>query len=414
MSEQQDPDDFGRVGDDGTVYVRTAAGERVVGQWPEGDPAAALAFYRKRYDGLALEVDLLEQRIRAGSLSPEDAKQTVAKVRALVNEAQAVGDLDALVARLDALAPVIGERREARRAERAAKSAEAKQAKEQIAEEAEQIARGNDWRAGANRLRDLLTRWKALPRIDKASDDELWHRFSSARTTYTRRRKQHFAELNVQRDAAREVKEKLVLEAEALADSTDWAGTARAYRDLMQQWKAAGPAPKEVDDALWKRFRAAQDSFFGARDETNAKLDQEYSANAEVKRAILAEAEALLPVSDVRASREAFRGLAERWEQAGKVPRSDMKELENRFRKVEQAVRGAEDEQWRRTNPEALARAQDTVSQLEASLAALEADLEKARQSGDERKVRQVESDIAARQLWLEGARSALTEFSTD
>jgi hypothetical protein len=414
MSEQQGSEDFGRVDGEGTVYVRTAAGERVVGQWPDGDPTAALAFYRKRYEGLALEVDLLEQRIKAGSLSPEDAKQTVAKVRGLVIEAQAVGDLDALVARLDALAPVIEERREARRAERAAKSAEAKQAKEQIAVEAEQIARGNDWRAGANRLRDLLTRWKALPRIDKASDDELWHRFSSARTTYTRRRKQHFAELNVQRDAAREVKEKLVVEAEGLADSTDWAGTARAYRDLMQQWKAAGPAPKEVDDALWKRFRAAQDSFFGARDEANARLDQEYSANAEVKRAILAEAEALLPVSDVRASREAFRGLADRWEKAGKVPRSDMKELENRFRKVEQAVRGAEDEQWRRTNPEALARAQDTVSQLEASLAALEADLEKARQSGDERKVRQLESDIAARQLWLEGARSALTEFSTD
>jgi hypothetical protein len=386
----------------------------VVGQWPQGDPASALAFYRKRYDGLALEVDLLEQRIKAGSLSPEDAKQTVAKVRALVTEAQAVGDLDALLARLDALAPVIEERREARRAERAARSAEAKQAKEQIAVEAEQIARGNDWRAGANRLRDLLTRWKALPRIDKASDDELWHRFSSARTTYTRRRKQHFAELNVQRDAARGVKEKLVVEAEGLAESKDWAETARAYRDLMQQWKAAGPAPKEVDDALWKRFRAAQDTFFGARDEANAKLDQEYSANAEVKRAILAEAEALLPVSDVRASREAFRGLAERWEKAGKVPRSDMKELENRFRKVEQAVRGAEDEQWRRTNPEALARAQDTVSQLEAALAALEADLEKARQSGDDREVRKVESDIAARQLWLEGARSALTEFSTD
>jgi hypothetical protein len=414
MSVQQGPDDFGRVGDDGTVYVRTSTGERVVGQWPDGDPAAALAFYRKRYDGLALEVDLLEQRIKAGSLSPEDAKQTVAKVRASIVEAQAVGDLEALVARLDALGPVIEERREARRAERAARSAEAKLAKQQIAEEAERIAHGNDWRAGANKLRDLLTRWKALPRIDKPSDDELWHRFSSARTTYTRRRKQHFAELNEHREVSRAVKEKLVVEAEAMADSTDWGGTARAYRDLMQQWKAAGPAPKDVDDALWKRFRAAQDRFFGARDETNAKLDQEYTANAEVKRTILAEAEALLPVSDVRASREAFRGLAERWEKAGKVPRAEMKELESRFRKVEQAVRGAEDEQWRRTNPEALARAQDTVSQLEAALAALERDLEQARQSGDDRRARQVESDIAARRLWLEGARSALTEFSTD
>jgi hypothetical protein len=412
MSEQQGADAFGRVAEDGTVYVRTSEGERVVGQWPDGDPAAALAFYQKRYDGLALEVDLLEQRIKAGSLSPEDAKQAVSKVRTLVTEAQAVGDLDALLARLDSLSPLIEARREARRAERAAKSAEAKSAKQQIADEAERIARGNDWRGGANKLRDLLTRWKALPRIDKASDDELWHRFSSARTTYTRRRKQHFAELNEQRDAARLVKEKLVVEAEAIADSTDWGETARAYRDLMQRWKAAGPAPKDVDDALWKRFRAAQDTFFGARDEANSRLDREYSANAEVKRGILTEAEALLPVTDVRAARDAFRTLAERWEQAGKVPRGEMKELEGRFRKVEQAVRGAEDEQWRRTNPEARARALDTVSQLEAALASLEADLETAMAAGDQRRVSKVESDIAARRMWLEGARSALSEFS--
>src|SRR5262245_41358856 len=165
MTERQDPAGFGRVADDGTVYVRTAEGERMVGQWPQGDPAAAMAFYTNRYEGLVVEVDLLDQRIKAGSLSPEDAKRTVAKVRETVAEAQAVGDLDELLRRLDALAPVIEERREARRAERAARTAEAKQAKEQIAVEAERIATSNDWRNGANRLRDLLTSWKTLPRI---------------------------------------------------------------------------------------------------------------------------------------------------------------------------------------------------------------------------------------------------------
>jgi hypothetical protein len=414
MSELPGSDEFGRVADDGTVYVRTSSGERVVGQWPQGDPAAALTFYRKRYEGLVLEVDLLEQRIKAGSLSPEDAARTVTKVRETVLAAQAVGDLEGLARRLDELGPVIEARREARRTERAAKAAEAKQAKQRIADEAERIARGNDWRGGANRLRDLLTQWKALPRIDKGSDDELWHRFSSARTTYTRRRKQHFSELNEQRDAARQVKEQLVVEAEALADSTDWGATARAYRDLMQRWKAAGPAPREVDDALWKRFRAAQDTFFGARDEVNSRLDREYAANAEVKRGILAEAEALLPVRDARAAREALRELADRWEAAGKVPRSEMKDLEGRFRKVEQAVRGAEDDQWRRANPEGRARAQQTVSRLEEALASLEADLDSARAASDQRRVQQLESDIAARRLWLEGARSALTEFTAN
>ena len=412
MTEAADDPGFGRVDADGTVYVRTKDGERVVGQWPDGDPAAALSFYRKRYDGLVVEVDLLEQRIKAGALSPDDATSRVSMVKRTVAEAQAVGDLDALTARLEALEPLITARREARKAERVAKAEEAKQAKLTIAEEAEKLAASNDWRNGANRLRDLLTSWKSLPRIDKASDDELWHRFSSARTAYTRRRKQHFSELNEKRDGARVVKEKLVVEAEALADSTDWGATARAYRDLMGQWKAAGPAQKDVDDALWKRFRTAQDTFFGARDDENAKLDTEYAANAEVKRALLVEAEKLVPVENSRAAREQFRDLAEKWDAAGKVPRSEMKELEGRFKKVEQAVRGAEDDQWRRSNPEAHARAADTVAKLEISIAGLEADLAKAEAAGNTKKADDARAGIEARQSWLDEARKALTEFS--
>ena len=67
-------------------------------------------------------------------------------------------------------------------------------------------------------MRELLDEWKALPRIDRSSDDALWRRFSTARTAYTRRRKAHFAEQHEKRDAARGVKERLAVEAEELAD----------------------------------------------------------------------------------------------------------------------------------------------------------------------------------------------------
>jgi hypothetical protein len=402
---------FGRVADDGTVYVVTADGERVVGQWPDGDPEAALEFYRKRYEGLAVEVDLLEQRIRSGALSPEEGDSRVSTVRASVLEAQAVGDLDALVARLDTLKPVIDERREARKAERAARAQESRESKEQIAVEAERLATGTDWRNGANRLRELLEQWKSLPRIDKASDDALWHRFSSARTTYTRRRKVHFSELNEKREQARAVKEKLVAEAEELAPSTEWGETSRAFRDLMSQWKAAGGAPKDVDDALWKRFRSAQDSFFGARDAENSKINAEYAQNADVKRALLEKGEALLPVTDSKAALDAFREIAADWDAAGKVPREDMKDLEGRFKRVEQTIRGAEDARWRRTNPEAQARASATVAQLEQLLESLQADLATAETAGDEKAAADAHAAIEARQSWLDEARKALQEF---
>ena len=405
-------DAWGRVSADGSVFVRTSEGERKVGQWPDGDPQEALAFFKKRYDDLAFEVDLLEQRIKAGTLTPEEATAAVRQVRESISDAQAVGDLAGLGRRLDALTTTIEQRREQRKAERARKVEQARAVKERIAGEAERLAEGTDWRNGANRLRDLLEEWKALPRLDKSADDALWRRFSTARTTYTRRRKAHFAELNGKREEARAIKERLVVEAEELADSTEWGPTSARYRDLMRQWKAAGPAPKGIDDQLWKRFRSAQDTFFGARDAANAALDREFAANAEKKEALLTEAEALLPVTDLRAAKEAFRDIAERWDAAGKVPRDRLKELEGRMRRVEQAIRSVEDDQWRRSNPEARARAAATVAQLESSITDLEGQRDQAAAGGNDRKAQELESAISARRSWLAEARKALEEFS--
>jgi hypothetical protein len=400
------------VADDGTVYVRTAEGERSVGQFAEGTPEEALKFFTDRYDALAFEVELLEQRIRTGALSPDEAGASVKTVRGQVVDAHAVGDLDALVARLDGLKDVIAAQREERRAERALKVAESKTRKEGIVAEAEKLATSSDWRNGANRLRDLLEEWKGLPRLDRASDDVLWRRFSTARTSYTRRRKAHFAEQHEKRDAARVVKERLATEAESLADSTDWGPTAGRYRDLMRDWKAAGPAQREIDEALWKRFRGAQDTFFGNRDAANAEQDKEFAANAEVKEGLLVEAEALLPVTDLEAAKRAFRAIADRWDAAGKVPRDRMKDLEARIRKVEQTIRGVEDEQWQKSDPEKSARADDMIGKLEAAITDLEGDLEKARTNGDQRKVTELEENLASRRMFLEMARKASQEFS--
>jgi hypothetical protein len=409
---QQPTDQWGRVTDDGTVFVRTADGERRVGQMPDATPAEALAYFKKKYDDVAFEVDLLEQRVKAGTLAPDEAAGSVKQVRATVAEAPGVGDLAGLDARLAALTATIDQQREKRREERSRKLQDAAAHKERIAAEAERLAEGTDWRNGANRLRDLLEEWKALPRLEKGADDALWRRFSTARTTYTRRRKAHFAELNEKREGARVVKEKLVAEAEALSGSTEWGPTAGRYRELMRQWKSAGPAPKSVDDQLWTRFRAAQDTFFGNRDATNAELDREFAANADKKVALLVEAEALLPVTDLRAAKEAFRDIAERWDAAGKVPRDRMKELEGRMRKVEQAIRGVEDDKWRRSNPEARARAADTVAQLESSLADLQAKHENAVAAGNTKKAEEHAAAIEARRAWLTEAQRALDEFS--
>jgi hypothetical protein len=403
---------WGRVAEDGTVFVRTKDGERAVGQWPDANPEEALAFYTRRYDALAFEVELLEQRVEAGTVSPDDARAAVKKVTSSIDEAQAVGDLDGLRSRLEALTPLVAQQREKRKAERAAKVEEARSAKTKIATEAETIAAGTDWRHGVTRLRELLDEWKALPRLDKSSDDELWHRFSSARTTYTRHRKQHFAELSSKREEAAVVKERLAAEAETLASSSDWGPTSGRFRDLMRQWKAAGPAPREVDDKLWARFRAAQDTFFGARDAVQAEENAEQVQNLQAKETLLVEIEAILPVEDAKVAREQLRELLDRWDQIGKVPRDSMRAIDSRLRAVEQAVKAAEDEVWNRSNPEARARAEATVKQLQSLIADLEKQAAKAEAQGNTRKATEAREAIAARREWLTQAQNALADFS--
>ncbi|MCD9198190.1 DUF349 domain-containing protein [Aeromicrobium wangtongii] len=403
---------WGRVDDDGNVYVKTSDGERLIGQWPGGDPAEAMSLYVRRFEGLEVEVDLLEKRLKGGTVSPDDAAKAVTKVRGLLVDAQAMGDLDSLVKRLDALQPAIDEQREQRKAERAAKVAEAQTEKTRIADEAEKIAAGSDWKNGADKLRALLDEWKALPRLSKSADDELWHRFSSARTAYTRRRKAHFGEQSTLRDAAKAVKEKLIVEAEALSTSTEWGPTAGKYRDLMTEWKKAGSAPRNVEDKLWKRFRAAQDAFFTARDEANSALDAEYEVNAEKKLEILAEAEKLLPIKNVDAARKAWLDIADRWEAAGKVPRAKIGEFEAKIRKVEQAVKDATESQWKKTDPEKSARADDMIGKLQRSIDEVAEKIAAAEAKGDTKKVKDLTADLESKQAFLEMAKKAQADFS--
>ena len=412
MNSSASPAGFGRVEADGTVYVRTADGERSVGQVPDVSPEEALAFFVRRYENLVVEVNNLENRVASGAASPDEARRVTKTLRASVMNANAVGDLDGLAARLDALLPKLDEAAEARRQARKQAAEEALAAKEAMVAEAEALAAGTDWRRGVDRFRTLLEQWKALPRVDRATDDALWHRFSSARTAYTRRRKAQFAEVAEVREAARKVKEKLIAEAEQIASSTDWGATAAEFRDLMARWKAAGAAPRAVDERLWQRFRALQNQFFDARTAAQNATDAEHEANLRAKDAMLAEAEAgLLPVTDLASAREQFRDFLARYNEIGHVPRNAIRGLDNRVRALENAIREAEDEEWRRTDPEARKRAEDTIAMFTSHIAKLEEKLAAAEAKGDQRGIKDASDSIATYTSWLEQARATLDEF---
>src|SRR4051794_25345472 len=267
-------DPWGRVDEDGTVYVRTADGERTVGSWQAGAPEEALAYFRRKYDALVTEVDLLEQRIKTTDLAAAQAEHTISRLREAVTEAHAVGDLDGLGRRLDGLTSLLGERREQLKVARDQARVQHREVKERIVAEAERIsAEETHWKNGGERLRQLVEEWKAAERVDRPTETALWKRLSAARNAFTKRRKAYFANLEEEREKARTEKEALVAEAEAISDSTDWGPTAAAYRELMRRWKMAGRAARDVEEELWTRFNGAQHRFFSARSAVFAERD---------------------------------------------------------------------------------------------------------------------------------------------
>ncbi|MFE5034298.1 DUF349 domain-containing protein [Streptomyces sp. NPDC056683] len=404
-------DPWGRVDETGTVYVRTADGEQVVGSWQAGSPEEALAYFERKYEGLVVEIGLLEKRVKTTDLSAKDAQAAIDHLREQVEAHHAVGDLEALRTRLAELVKTVDSRREERKAQRAKQSDEARQAKEDLVTEAEQLAQSDQWRAAGERLRSLVDTWKGLPRLDRKSDDELWHRFSHARSAFSKRRKAHFAQLDAQREDARKVKEKLVAEAESLSDSTDWGPTAARYRELMAEWKAAGRAQREHEDDLWNRFRGAQDVFFAARGSAFAERDAEQTENLKLKEELAAEAEKLLPITDLKSARSAFRSINERWEAIGHVPRDARPKVEGRMHTVDRAIQEAEEAEWRRTNPEARARAAGLTGQLQAAVDKLRTQIDQARAQGNTSKAEKLERELEGRQALLDQALKGLQEF---
>ena len=395
---------FGRVDPDGTVYVKTADGERAVGSWQAGSPEEGLAHYARRFADLVTEVDLTEARLNSGAADAAHSLATIRRLRSSLAEANVVGDLDALATRLDKLATVAEEKASEARAAREAARAEALARKTTLVEEAEKLAaESTGWKTAGDRLKEILDEWKTIRGVDKKADGELWKRFATARDGFTRRRGAHFATLDAQRKQAQGVKEELVTEAESLAESTDWTATANRLKELMTQWKAAPRASKEAEQRLWDRFRAAQDAFFTRRSEVFSARDSELRANLERKQTLLAEVEALDVDADPRAAQARLREAQSQWHDVGRVPREAAAGLDRRLRAVEEKVRAAMDSAWRRTEPSA----NPLLTQMREQVAEAEQRLARAQTAGDARRIREAEQALSAKRQFLQLAENA-------
>lgn len=398
--------EWGRVDERNTVFVREGDAWREVGQYGDVTPDEALAYFVRKYDDLAAQVSLLEARSKRGAPA-KDIASAAETLRTTVAGANAVGDLASLSRRLDALGESLSELTDAQRAEAEAAREAAVAERTAIVESIEKLAATDpakiQWKTTNQRVDELFSQWqqhqKNGPQLPKSVANDLWKRFRTARATLDGHRRAYFGELDSSRKEAKAVKSKLIARAEALAPRG--AEGVTAYRALLDEWKQAPRAGKKIDDALWLQFKAAGDVLYAAKAEVDSVEQAEFADNLAAKRELLTEAQPILAMTDVEQARSALRIIQSKWDQIGKVPRDSIRSIEDGLRKIESHVKGLADAAWSKSDPEKIARAEGLAGQLQQAIAELEAQITAAEAAGDSRKVTELREALAARQTWL-------------
>ena len=403
---------FGRVDAENNVFV-TDGTERKVGQYPGVTPEEALAYFVRKFEDLAAQVRILEQRV-ANKVDSHGMKKIAAKLAEDLKEPAAVGDLSDLrrrVANLDEkIAKLVSEKSESNKEA----SAQALKARLTIAERAEAIANQDgaktQWKTSGAEMTGLFEQWQALQKngskVPKSEADAIWKRFSSARTKFETAKRGYFAGLDATNKQTKAKKNSIVEAAEALAakGSDDIA----AYRKLLDEWKNSGRTPGKSDDALWARFKAAGDTIFSKKSETAVVENASMEKNLAAKTELLKEAESIDPEKDLSAAKKSLQSIQQRWEKAGKVPKEKLRETEDKLRAIEAKVRKVEEDHWRKSDPAAIERSNSVTAQLEDSIRKLAEALDKAKASNDEKKIKDATEALDARKAWLEVVKASM------
>lgn len=398
---------YGHADEQGNVFLTTGSEPVKVGQYVAGTPQEGLEFFTRKFDELQAEIALSVARLKEGKATPDSVKPLLDKIAAAIENPTMLGDL----AGLPSLKAELEELVDKRKAEVSAAKAAAKQAavarRTAIVEAAEALVESKQWKSAGEKFKELLDEWKTLPRGERGVEQELWKRFSHARTAFDRARRAHFSTLDDTRAQAQGAKQAVLAKARELADSTDWKQTGDAFKELMAQWRTLPRAAKSTEDKLWAEFKELQDKFFQARAAAMAERDEALGGNLTVKLDLLARAEALLPIVDADKAKAAMRDIQEAWEKAGHVPRAEKEKVERRLKAVEDAIRKVADEHWHRTKPEVIDRANSLVTSFEANIAKLDDQIAAARAAGRTQEAERLAGQRESAVALLEAARAS-------
>ena len=204
-------------------------------------------------------------------------------------------------------------------------------AEELIAEEYTSV---NAWQKKSNELSEIFNVWKTVGPASKKDNEEIWQRFRGAMDTFFAKKKAFFASLKDRQTENLERKTQLCIEAEALMESTEWKNATEQMKKLQEEWKTIGPVPKRHTDKIWKRFRAACDTFFNRKNEHFSGRRTEEEANLAAKKALIEEIKAFEIGPNRNENMEAIKAFQKRWIEIGYVPMKHKDAINKEYREL--------------------------------------------------------------------------------
>ena len=212
-----------------------------------------------------------------------------------------------------------------------AKKALCEKAEELIAEDYQSV---NAWQKKSTELSEIFGVWKTVGPASKKDNEEIWQRFRGTMDTFFSMKKAFFATLKDRQTENLERKTQLCIEAEGLMDSTEWKTATEQMKKLQEEWKTIGPVPKRHADKIWKRFRAACDTFFNRKNEHFSGRRTEEEANLTAKRALLDEIKAFQLTSSRNENMDAIKAFQKRWIEIGFVPMKHKDSINKEYREL--------------------------------------------------------------------------------
>jgi Domain of Unknown Function (DUF349) len=284
-----------------------------------------------------------------------DGHARALRLRTLFKEAGSAGKRNAeLRRRFDEALNRFYEEHSRRRQEREKRFADAAAKKRGLVSRAGQLASSSDWKATGDELHRLMDAWKTAGFAGKPLDEQLWREFHDARKRFFDRRSEHFKQQDRKRAESRHAKQRLVSEANSVAESHDFGPAFARMRELMSRWKAAGSAGKEHEEQLWASFRAAGDRL-------RARADANRDQAAHLKQRIVEEASSIAAYGDLRTAGHQMRDLMTRWKAAGSAGKIRDDDLWSRYL----AYRRQLDSRYEQSKAERGQRTRDFLARLE-------------------------------------------------